>query len=356
MGTLYRRGTRAMNELIVAHVTENITPNELKIFLRLLHRSGHTSRSDLLIITSSNSKQNLFDNVINEENNSFLKLVESYAINSTRLDHKGGFDIAHFLKLSKKEKESGEPIWGKKIRTNSSSENGTESTRTSYGSIVAFEVEELDPENSLGGFLDHVPMSLRRWACYPMLLGRVRRNFKHIVLVDVKEILLLGDSLARVRTKSPETLCLSTLLQYSSFGKHGRRNSDKTRQRVINPAIITGGARGVRRLSSAMLTEIARSAMQHKKKNMVNELGLFNQLVGNQNLLKNVNLITNTESIPELSSLTELTNFKSTTTSLSLSNLTMVRRGNSNSGVDSSIVKHIYVALFLFITHSVNNV
>ncbi|GAA0157020.1 hypothetical protein LIER_43386 [Lithospermum erythrorhizon] len=353
MGTLYRRGTRAMHELIVAHVTENITTNELKIFLRLLHRSGITSRSDVLIISSSKTQSISVENTIAEENNSFLKLIDSYSKNSTRLDQKGGFEIAQFLKLSKKERQSGEPIWGKKIRSNSSDENGTESTRPSYGSVVGFDVEELDPENSLAGFLEHVPMSLRRWACYPMLLGRVRRNFKYIMLLDVKEILLLSDPLGLVRSKSPETVYLSTVTQHSSSGKrtskisildspmsrHGKTKSEKTKQNIVSPAIIIGGARGVRRLSSAMLTEIVRGAMQHKKKNMVNELGLFNQLVGNENLLKNVNLITSTESKPELSSLTELLNSKKT--SLSTFNFTMVRSGNSNSGLHSAIVKHI---------------
>ncbi|MBA0804122.1 hypothetical protein Gohar_014273, partial [Gossypium harknessii] len=60
----------------------------------------------------------------------------------------------------------GEPIWGKKGRGNysSSNEDESESTRLIYGSVVGFDVNELDPENSLGGFLDYIPLSLRRWA------------------------------------------------------------------------------------------------------------------------------------------------------------------------------------------------
>ncbi|KAL2501761.1 hypothetical protein Fot_35609 [Forsythia ovata] len=100
-----------------------------------------------------------------------------------------------------------------------------------------------------------------------------------------------------------------------------------------------GGARGVRRLSNAMLTEIARAAMQHKKKNSVTELGLFNQLVGNEFILKNVNLITSGDPIPEMSSLGG-SNSKSGC-SLSISNLTLIRTGNSNLDVNAIIMKHI---------------
>ncbi|KAJ7942440.1 Transmembrane protein, partial [Quillaja saponaria] len=91
----------------------------------------------------------------------------------------------------------GEPetLWGKRNRSNySDSDVGeretSDATRLTYGSVLSFDATELDPENSLAGFLEYVPMSLRRWACYPMLLGRVRRNFKHVMLVDVKNLMV----------------------------------------------------------------------------------------------------------------------------------------------------------------------
>src|SRR5581483_4724196 len=40
------------------------------------------------------------------------------------------------------------------------------------------------------------------YTCYPMILGRVRRNFKHVMLVDVNKVLLLGDPLGRVKNAS----------------------------------------------------------------------------------------------------------------------------------------------------------
>ncbi|PIN24574.1 hypothetical protein CDL12_02690 [Handroanthus impetiginosus] len=340
MGTLYRRGTRAMSDLIVAHAIESLTLHELKLFLRLFYRSSLASRSDLLFIFPS--KTSAFENAILQENESFMKILTQYSEKFSNNSHSpGSFDVTQFVKRSKKEKESGEPIWGRKFRGNFSEEGAAETTRPSYGSVVGFDVDELDPENSLSGFLDHVPMSLRRWACYPMLLGRVRRNFKHIMLVDVKEMLLLGDPLGRVRSQSPESVLLKALPQ-STSGKHGKKNSEKTqstRQKPVHPGIIMGGSRGVRRLSNAMLTEIVRASAQHKKKNSVAEQGVFNQLVGNDFVLKNVNLIVSTEPVPELSSLGELSSKLGS--HLFTRNYGLIRRGNSNLEIDSAVMKHI---------------
>ncbi|KAA8518167.1 hypothetical protein F0562_015641 [Nyssa sinensis] len=332
MGTLYRRGTKAMNDLIVAHLIDSVTTHELRLFLRVLFRSGLTSRSDLVLIFPPTSRSSKFGDVIRQENESFLKLVDQHQkVNSTGSNSVTSFDVTRFVKLAKKENETGEPIWGRRIRSNYSEEGEGELTRLSYGSVVGFEVDELDPENSLAGFLDHVPMSLRRWACYPMLLGRVRRNFKHILLADVKETLILGDPLGRVRNQSPESVYLSAVSESTiPNNKHGKKNSLKTQsqsKKPVLPSMILGGARGVRRLSNAMLTEIVRAATQHKKKNSVSESGLFDQLVGNEFILKNVNLIKSTESIPDASSLTGL-NLNSGS-SLALSRYTVVRRAES---------------------------
>ncbi|KAK2976890.1 hypothetical protein RJ640_010813 [Escallonia rubra] len=273
MGTLYRRGTFAMNDLLVCHVTESVTLQELRLFLRVLHRSGLTSKSDVVFVFPS-STSGSYNSAILEENDSFLKLVQKYhddvngsGSNDTSLDSVASFDVTQFVKASKKEKERGETLWGRKFRSNSSGDGEAELTRLSYGSVVSFEVDELDPENTLGGFLDHVPMSLRRWASYPMLLGRLRRNFKHVMLVDVKDVLLLGDPLGRVRNRSPESVWLSTPVQPTP-SKHGRKNS-------VNSAVIMGGNRGVRRLSSAMLTEIVRAAVQKLKAEtvMISDIG-----------------------------------------------------------------------------------
>ncbi|XWS43129.1 hypothetical protein CRYUN_Cryun16bG0075800 [Craigia yunnanensis] len=334
MGTLYRRGTKAMNDLIVSHVAEDVTGDELRLFLRVLHRSSVTSKADTVFLYGSSSLSSRFSSVIQEENESFLKLIQHYK----ELNNKGfrdsvfSFDSTQFWKSGKK--DVGEPIWGKKGRGNysNSTEAQGESTRLTYGSVVGFDVNELDPENSLAGFLDHVPMSLRRWACYPMLIGRVRRNFKHIMLLDAKNLMLLSDPLGRVRNRSPESVYLLT--KESSSGKHCKKNFEKTQSHCqVNSAILMGGARGIRRLANAMLTEIVRATMQHKK-NSISESGILSQLVGNGYILKNVNLITSTESIQEASSLMGLS-------SNSAAGYSIIQSGNSNHDLNSIIMKLI---------------
>ncbi|KAJ9184813.1 hypothetical protein P3X46_004501 [Hevea brasiliensis] len=344
MGKLYNRGTRAMSDLIVGHVVEDTNEDEFRLFLRLLHRSGLTARADLVFIFGSSSSASRFEALIQEESDSFLKLVRQYIeLNNTSHDSVSvpplRFDVTQFVKRGKK--ELGEPLWGKRIRVNGyndSEESEGKSTQFSYGSVVGFEASELDPENSLSGFLDHVPMSLRRWACYPMLLGRVRRNFKHMMLVDVKKLVLLSDPLGLVRNQSPESVYISTKQQTTSSTKHGKRNnnSDKTQsQSPVNSAILMGGTQGTRRFSKAMLTEIVRAAMQHKKKNSITESAILGQLVSNVHILKNINLIKSTESITEASKLNE------SNSSSKWGNYRIIQRGNDNYDLNSIIMKHI---------------
>lgn len=325
-----------MTDLIVAHVVESLNLHDLRLFLRVYHRSSLASKSDLVFIFPSKSAS--LESAILEESDSFLKLVEHYRqtifTNSTSI-----FNGTQFVKWKKTEKETGDSIWGRRNRSNSSGWNSTELTRLTYGSVVGFDVNELDPENTLAGFLDNVPMNLRRWACYPLLLGRIKRIFKRITLVDVKEMLLINDPLDQVKNPSPNSVYLSSLTQ-SGPTRHSKKNSNKltsNRAKLVSPAIIMGGEKGVRRLSNAMLTEIVRKMVQHKK-NSVTEFGVFNQLVGSEFLLKNVNLIMSAESIPEISSISESNKQGS---SLSISDVTLLRRGKSNFDVSFTVVKNL---------------
>ncbi|KAI3806556.1 hypothetical protein L1987_22464 [Smallanthus sonchifolius] len=320
LGTLYSRGTKSMNDIVLCHVPESTTLTELKSFLRAFHMSGLLSKSDLLFIFPSITTPEFSDDVIREENRLFLKLIRRYKSelgNGSHVsDFPASFDVSQFVK-SGKELNRGEPVWGRRIKSGGNSnysDVGTELTRLSYGSVVGFGVGELDPENSLSGFLDHVPMSLRRWASYPMLLGRLRRNFKHVMLVDIKELVLLGDPLARVRNASPESVFLSTT-------KHNRKPT-------VNPAVIVGGARGVRRLSAAMLTEIVRTTT-HKRKTPATESNLLSRLAANELVQKSIRVVVSTVSIPEASSLG----------GVGIASNKVVRRGNSN--IDSELTKHI---------------
>ncbi|KAF3515841.1 hypothetical protein DY000_02061586 [Brassica cretica] len=290
MGTLFLRGTKCMHDLVVAHVASDMTEEDLCLFMRLLHRSGVTSRSDVVLLFSSPSLATKFTNLIEKENDLFLKLVDVHRNSnfSNQNDSVLGFNLNHFMKKQTKKAVS-EPIWGKKKhRVNASALNETtESTELTHGSVVGFDVAELDPENSLSGFIEHVPISLRRWACYPMLLGRVRRNFKHVMLVDAKTSLFVGDPFTRIRNRSPESVLF--------FSKHSNKKASD-----INPAVLIGGAKGIRRLSSAMHTEIVRAAMQqqqHKRKSFVSESVVLSQLVGNVHMTKNIEVIGPSESI-----------------------------------------------------------
>ncbi|CAA7060194.1 unnamed protein product [Microthlaspi erraticum] len=323
MGTLFLRGTKSMHDLIVAHIASDTTTDDLRLFMRLLHRSGVTSRSDVVLLFSSPSSASKLAGLIEEENDSFSKLVDAHrnSNSSDQIDSVWGFNLSRFMKKQSK-KEISEPIWGKKSHRaylNDSSLNVTESAELTHGSIVGFDVTELDPENSLSGFMDHVPMSLRRWACYPMLLGRVRRNFKHVMLVDAKTSLFLGDPLTRIRNRSPESVFF-----FSSSSKHSNKKASD-----INPAVLIGGAKGIRRLSSAMHTEIVRATMQqHKKKNSVSESVVLSQLVGNVHMTTNFEVIVPNESVAEASSLAELRTRNSAASSIK--NHDIIQRGNSN--------------------------
>ncbi|CAN7013771.1 unnamed protein product [Brassica oleracea var. botrytis] len=321
MGTLFLRGTKGMHDLIVAHIASDTTEQDLRLFMRLLHRSGVTSRSDIVLLFNSHR----INALIEEENSSFSKLVNLYRnSNQTETDSVWGFNLTRFTKNQSK-KDTSEPIWGKKTHR---SNNETESDELTHGSVVGFDVAELDPENSLSGFMDHVPIALRRWACYPMLLGRVRRNFKHVMLVDAKTSLILGDPLTRIRNRSPESVLF--------FSKHSNK---------INPAVIIGGAKGIRRLSSAMHTEIARATIQqqqHKKRSSVSESGVLSQLVGNVHMTKGFEVVGLREMIAEASSLAELRTRNSAVASSSIKSRDIIQRGNSyHFDITATIMKRI---------------
>ncbi|CAG7905444.1 unnamed protein product [Brassica rapa] len=317
MGTLFLRGTKSMHDLIVAHIPSDTTEDDLRLFVRLLHRSGVTSRSDVVLLFNSQR----FNKLIEEENISFSKLVNLYRnSNQTGTDSVWGFNLTRF---TKNQLTKSEPIWGKKTHRANNNES-SESTELTHGSVVGFDVAELDPENSLSGFMDHVPIALRRWACYPMLLGRLRRTFKHVMLVDSKTSLILGDPLTRTRNRSPESVL------FFSASKH---SSNK-----IYPAVIIGGAKGIRRLSSAMHTEIVRAMMQqqqHKRKSSVSETGVLSQLVGNVHMTKGFEVVGPSEVIAEASSTRN-------SAALSLKSRDIVQRGNSNHfDITATIMKRI---------------
>ncbi|KAL2320741.1 hypothetical protein Fmac_029710 [Flemingia macrophylla] len=297
MGILHRRGTKSMSDLTICHVPQDTPLHHFRLFLRLLHRSSLPASSDVVFLFPSPSQALKFSPIIRQENHAFNSLLNLHAhLNSTRWRQspKSSFNPHRFHPHPHPQAQpqaQPQPIWGAKTPppTNSS---------FTYGSILSFDAAELDPENSLAGFLPVLPLSLRRWACYPMLLARLRRHFKHLMLVDVTTLLILKDPLPRVRTRGPDHVLL--------FRDHHAKR--------LLPSILMGGARGLRRLSAALLLEIVRAATHHRKRKnnnsnnnalLVSESAVLTQLAlgaATQFLLKskNVDLILSAESIPEL--------------------------------------------------------
>ncbi|KAF1866542.1 hypothetical protein Lal_00017925 [Lupinus albus] len=336
MGTLYRRGTRAMNDLTICHVADEIDEHDFRLFVRLIHRSGLTAKSDVVFLFSSPSISDSFAHVIQQENNVFFSLI---SLHRELPNSESNFNLSLFY--TNKKLEMAETVWGKRIRSNLSKVEeregelpGIESggLLLSIGSVLSFDATELDPENSLAGFLDRVPLSLRRWACYPMLLGRVRRNFKHVMLVDVKNMLVLKDPFGSVRNRSPDSVFLFA-------NKNSGKTRSKTQERV-NSGVIIGGARGMRHLCNAVVVEIVGAAMQHrKKKSPVSDSVILSQLTRNEFMRKgsnnNVNFITSSESIPEASSLVG----RNSGTPTSLLNNAIIERGADNNDISYVIIK-----------------
>ncbi|KAK7396237.1 hypothetical protein VNO78_17100 [Psophocarpus tetragonolobus] len=322
MGTLHRRGTKSMTDLIICHVPDDTPLEDFRLFLRLLLRSPLTASSDVVFLFPQPSFTPKFTPIIQHETQAFSSLLNLHAqLNSTLSHHpksSSSFDPTRFFSKTTQQQQR-EPLWGPKTRPN----NFNSSHSLNYGSLLSFDATELDPENSLSGFLDRLPLTLRRWACYPMLLGRVRRNFKHVILVDVKTVLILKDPLARVRNRTPDSVLL-----FTKPDKHGKRTH-------VLSSLLMGGARGVRRLSAAVILEIVRAATQHKKKkNSVSDSSVLSQLVSVTQFVSknnNVNLVASSESIPEASG--------SSTTSFS--DFGMLQRGVSNHDLNYVIKRQL---------------
>ncbi|KAL9273696.1 N-terminal glutamine amidohydrolase-like protein [Drosera capensis] len=320
LGTLYRRGTKAMNELIIGHAGVDVDEKELRSFMRALQLSGSLSRADLAFVFSTTAAAAAMGKVVKEESDAFLRLVELYAqSNRTSHDSTELTRLTRYVKTEKIEegieRKEKEAIWGKGTTTRSTrwerlGESG-ELARASYGSVVGFEARELDPEDSLAGFVGDllaVPMTLRRWACYTMLLGRVKRNFKQLALVDVKDMIIFGDPFARIQTLKSESVTFWDNPDVS-LNKRGRKTRifSSSDPKVVHPGIIAGGGRGVRRFAAAVLTEIVRASLERKggkaKYSVVTDSMVVNQVARNSHILKNVEVVATTEAVEDPGSL-----------------------------------------------------
>lgn len=388
MGTLFRRGTRGMNELVVAHIEEGSNEDQVRWFLRTLHRSGMTARADVVIVFPWSPIPPQISRAIEEENRTFMKLFNSLVreasaqqtmpktsvnishvgkseqlLSSSRIVvNKGGgeFNVARAVSTCKISRfnsgafkkaaqdrnygvgdgKANEPLWG--------SHNGNQSTESEvmyfepvWGSIVGFDVSELNPDDALIGFLDQPPIQLRRWACYQMLLGKVRHKFKHVLLTEVKGVLVLGDAMAVVRKKNGLYLTVQDRtwsdlmlengtwsdpipengkdIGLNSKGSNGVRmqgifesvygnqlwtSLDKREKemKLVNSGVILGGIQPVRRLANAMMTEIVRVALQRKSRNPFPDSVLLTYLIQKsyvlgKKVMENVHTVENSDSI-----------------------------------------------------------
>lgn len=309
LGMLFRKGKRAMAELVVAHLSETTTAEDLRFFLRGLHRSGTPARADVVFLFPWRPQSPEFLQVISEEDYYFQRLLlagKSRAADATQDAKLSVFNSGAYTRTLSdfgKGRQVGlqDSIWGKNdpISASDGEENlGFREERVHFGAIVGFDMQELDPDDALSGFLDSSPAVLRRWLCYEILLGMVSHRYRHVLLTEVTGVFILHDALAPLKKKdtslhlyytgqrwSDPVLLESPARQAKNQVKNLRNVTnlgimesvygksfwsaldadDKTRK-VISAGAIMGCTRQVRTLTTAMATEIVRGAILRRSR------------------------------------------------------------------------------------------
>jgi hypothetical protein len=159
MGVLFRKGTRAMPELVVAHLTETTTSEDLRFFLRGLHRSGMPARADVVLLYPWRPLPVELAAVIRDEEVSFQKLLARFRKtrgDSAKLSVFNPGAYMRTMPVSDYGKRQ-DSMWGKGMVGDDESESAE---KVHYGAVVGFDVQELDPDDALSGFLDSPPASL----------------------------------------------------------------------------------------------------------------------------------------------------------------------------------------------------
>ncbi|KAG6545084.1 hypothetical protein Mapa_013467 [Marchantia paleacea] len=228
MGTLFRKGSQDMSELIVAHASENMSCADFRLFLRTLHRSGATAKADVILLYDFLSARMM--GIMQEEEMSFQRLLAEseglVGVAAAAAEHAnssvGAFNIGAFWEPD--DKSPRELV--------SMIEESDNVTLPRWGSIIGFEMQELDPDNALKGFLDMPSMQLRRWLCYQMLLGVVKSKYKHVMLTEIEGVMILGDALSAVRRKQHIYLSTEDRL-WSDVEKVEKASNGNVRTRKI---------------------------------------------------------------------------------------------------------------------------
>lgn len=235
MGSLLRKGSEVMYELVVAHLSDDTTAEDLRLFLRGLHRSGMPARADVVLLFPWRPLPSDMLDVIHQEEEYFHSILAEYRAGEI-LDNVGGsrgreelssaheskfsvFNSAAYLRTppaSDNPKGRQDSIWGATAtlgndsnsnakgssnHRNNKNDDDARDNGVNHGAILAFDMLELDPDNALSGFIDRPPADLRRWVCYQILLGMVRHRYRHVFLTEVRGVFILKDILAPVKKK-----------------------------------------------------------------------------------------------------------------------------------------------------------
>jgi len=107
-----------------------------------------------------------------------------------------------------------------------------------WGSIVGFDVSELNPGDALIGFLDQTPILLRTWACYQRLLVKVRHKFKHVLLTEVEGVLVLDYAMDVVGKKNRLYLTIEDMTWSDPMPENGTN--------IVDSGLNSKGSNGVR--------------------------------------------------------------------------------------------------------------
>ncbi|EFJ19110.1 hypothetical protein SELMODRAFT_444317 [Selaginella moellendorffii] len=251
MGTIFRPGTRSMSEIVIAHVEEDLPSQELRLFLRNLLRSGLSARADVVLLFPGDPRAPGYAAVVEEEIENFNNLLLqsgcsiSNASTSSRIANgsmalgpscrRGSLLLSNsslsplnleaFARAEEEGRARAEWALARALK-NSSTPGLSEQEIEEWiqrragnwipplGSIMGFDVAELEPLDTLSGFIDRPPIQLRRWLCYQMLLGMARQHqrYRQVMIAQAKGVFLLGDSLLAIarRRKDSRALVLVT--------------------------------------------------------------------------------------------------------------------------------------------------
>ncbi|MCO5575560.1 hypothetical protein L7F22_029362, partial [Adiantum nelumboides] len=203
LGAVYMKGTKPMQNLIIANLEESCNMLDFRIFLRSLYRSGSMSRADLILLFPWSSLPLDVSDVLKEEGDSFKKL---HRMNfdgpapSGRGNSLGDVEESQERKRDIDMSSRGPVFWGVNTTLQESQEQ-TNLYDPDYGSVVGFYMNELDSPDVFLEFLSNPSSQLRRWLCYQMLLGLLRFKFRLVMLVEVGGVVVLGDVFANAKRK-----------------------------------------------------------------------------------------------------------------------------------------------------------